>query len=211
MWDFLAKLATAILGSAATALFTRGAETMLGPRQPSRRDVSQDLAMQRQFAEPIRTPEQTQADQQTLAMSQQREQTFQQLSKEYGALKERGTLYDPLKEQDIRREALAEAEMRFPGSAESGQTQEHVRRRLETYRLGQAKEHEGALSNLRQEMLPYTAVQAPSTPPTFTPSVAPQPRQVPPTFRAAPFDIAAALMPERPKKPEPGKAVSWYE
>ena len=206
MWEFVKKLFTAILGSAATVAMTQGANQMFGPRGPSRRSLQQDIQMQRQAVEPIRTPEQTTADQMAVAQSQERMATFRELSKEYEGVKARGPVWNPFEETRIKEEAMGEAAGR--GMAESGQAQEHVKRRLEEHRLGRAGLHQQELSNLRSQMLPYSNVQAPSQPPVFTPQIAQQPRTPERLFTTAPFDLTNALAPDKKQAEE--KAIDTY-
>lgn len=200
MWggfgDFLGKLGTALLGSMATAMFTQGANALFSPGPPSRRSMQQDIGMQRQAAEPIRTPEQVQTDQMTVEAGRQRAQTFADLSQEYAGLKGRGPVYDPATEEKIKQEAMADAAVR--GMGESGQAQEMVKRRLQEYRLGRSDVHGRELGDLRSQMQPYSQVQAPGQPPIFQPQISPQPRSTPPMFTPAPVDLTMALGPNTP-------------
>mgnify|MGYP001589922636 FL=1 len=109
MWNFLGKLATALMGSVATAFAVQGANTRFNPRPPGRREMQQDIGMQRQAAEPIRTPEQTETDRMTVEAGRQRAATFADLSKEYAGLQARGPQYDPFVEEKVKQEAMADA------------------------------------------------------------------------------------------------------
>jgi len=214
MWGELFKallpnLVTAILGPAIQTAFTSGANALFGPKTPSRGDMTRDIQAQaealRGAQTPIRTAEQVQSDQLALEQNRARQATFTQLSNEYSALQKAGpeVFWNPYEEERIKQEAMGEAAGR--GMAESGQAQEHVRRRLEESRIGRSQEaarlHAEKLSGLRTGMLPYTNVQAPGSPPlSAAPQVEAMPRTVRPPFASAPFDVASALrLP--PKKP----------
>ena len=202
---WLGKLATALLGSVATAFVAQGANALFAPKPPGRREMQQDIGMQRQAAEPIRTPEQTETDRMTVEAGRQRAATFADLSKEYAGLQARGPVYDPFTEEKVKQEAMADAAVR--GMGESGQAQELVKRRLQEYRLGRSTVHGQELGALRTQMQPYSQVQAPSSPPIFTPQIAPQPRTVQPFMTPAPVDILSAMRTD-PEKKKPGKALN---
>ena len=206
MWEIFSKIATALLGSIATGVVTQGLNAAFAPKPPSRGDVQRDLQMQAETmanaSRPVRTPQQEQADQIAIEQSKARQATFQQLSREYTKTQAAGpsNLWDLNVENRIRKEAAAEAAMR--GMGESGQRQDYEARRLSEYRLQQGAEsqrqHETRLSNLRQQMVPYSTVEKPGAATQVTPNIqgSPLPRAVANPFSASPVDIAAALRPD---------------
>lgn len=195
-------IAAAVLGSVISGAVAQGLNAAFSPSPPSRRDVQRDLEMQAQALRqpPQRTPEQEQADQMALEATRQRQATFAQLSKEYAELEKAGpqVFWDPYEEQQLRQEAMAQAATR--GMAESGQAQEFVNRRLDEARLRRSTEaarlHEQKLSNLRGQMSLYSGVERPGVPQQPpTPTVAPLPRTVEPTFKTSPVNITALQWP----------------
>ena len=226
MWEGFGKIfqniAGAILGSLASAFISQGLNAAMGPKQPSRQDVMRDLQMQgdalRGASQPVRTHEQEQADQMAVEQSQARQATFRGLSEEYNKLQAAGptTMWDPYEEANIRKEAMADAAVR--GMAESGQAQELVSRRLDEARLkrsqGASQQHEQKLSNLRQQMVPYSQVERPGQAQMSpVPSVAPMPRTATQPFSTAPLDIVSMLRPgqQEPVKKRPeDSALSLY-
>ena len=198
--DIFANVATSLLGSLASGLVSSGLNAAFGAKPPSRNQVTRDIQSQAQALQgiqPVRTPEQVQADQLALKESQARADTFSKLSTEYDTAQKAGpaNLWDPNKEQQIRLEAMADAAAR--GMGDSGQAQEMVNRRLQEYRLAQGatagQQYETKLSNLRSQMLPYSNVQQPSTGTLQTPALSPIPRDVRPTFSASPVNITSGL------------------
>mgnify|MGYP001565551267 CR=1 FL=1 len=206
MWEIFSKIATALLGSIATGVVTHGLNAAFAPKPPSRGDVQRDLQMQAETmanaSRPVRTAEQERADKIAIEQSEARQATFKQLSGEYAKVQAAGpqTIWDPYEEQRIRQESMAEAAVR--GMGESGQAQDWTARRLDEARLrrsGAAQQmHETKLSNLRQQMVPYSTVEKPGAATQVTPNIqgSPLPRAVANPFSASPVDIAAALRPD---------------
>jgi len=218
MWAGFGKIfenvAAAILGSIASGTIAQGLNMAFAPRPPSRGDVRRDLQMQAEAtagaARPIRTPEQERADRLTVEQGEARQATFRDLSREYAAVQAAGSspVWDPYEETNIRREAMAEAAVR--GMGESGQAQDWVARRLDEARLRRSQEanrlHEQKLSNLREQMVPYTNVQRPGDfAMSPAPQAAPLPRSVQQPFSASPVDIVSMLRPRRPNEEDEPK------
>lgn len=208
------KIGTAILGSLVSGMVTQGLNTAFGPKQPSQRDVMRDLQMQgealRGASQPVRTPEQTQADQMAIEASRARQATFSNLSQEYNTLQKAGpeVFWNPYEQEQVEREARATAGSRF-GYEPTGQTEEFVRRRMNEYMLGKTSEanklHAQKLSDLRTQMLPYSNVERPGTTQMSpVPNVAPLTRDVRQPFTNAPFNIGA-MAPDEPKKKPAGE------
>lgn len=221
--DLFIKIGTGILGNILSGLTSQGLNMAFAPSPPSRRDIQRDLQMQaetmRGAAQPIRTREQEESDKLAVEATRARQATFSGLSKEYAGLQAAGpkVFWDPYVEDRIRTEAMAEAAVQ--GMAESGQAQQHVSRRLDEYRLkasqGAAGFHESQLSNLRQQMLPYSGVEAPGqaqTPPV--PQATPIPRDIRQPFTSSPVNIGAVFdegQADEKKKKEPENAWNTWD
>lgn len=195
-------LATGLLGALASSFVTQGMNAAFAPSPPSRNQQRRDLQMQAdvygQAAQPVRTPEQTQADKMAIEQSQARNATFTQLSNEYTAKQQAGpqTLWDPYEEKRVEDEARLTAYTRF-GTNPSGQTEEFVKNRMNEYRMGKsgeaARAHEQSQSNLRAQMLPYSNVERPGSPAVASPplQVAPLSRQPQQPFSMSPINLGA--------------------
>ena len=220
--DIFGKIGTALLGSIASGFVSQGLNAMFAPSPPSRNDMVRDLRAQGEalqgVSQPVRTPEQTQADQLALKESEARAATFRDLQGEYNKVEQAGPIpatWDPYTEKRIRDEAYAQASS---GGAAVGQADALVNRRLDEYRLKGAStaqdQYRQRLSDLRSQMLPYSQVQMPGQPSMSpVPAVSPMPRNVQNPYSTAPIDIVSALRPDgepQKKKPVPDETtMNW--